>query len=145
MRENEFYRDLSASFGELSAGMVISGSLAAVLIFLRHRSSIATHVSDPLLQACQLAPIAMLPNLQDFFGLALSGWSVLCVAIFTFHPFLSALAGFGGLGIVPRVALATSEALPYGCAAFIVGEMWNAIAGIGFMMTVAAATLDLNT
>jgi ABC-type nitrate/sulfonate/bicarbonate transport system permease component len=144
LKENEFYRDLWASFGELGLGMVISGSLAATLTFLRQQSAIATRISDPLLQVCQLAPIAMLPNLQTFFGLMLSRWSVLCVVIFTFHPFLSALTGLAGLRIVPRVVLAISETLPYGCAAFVFGEMWNATAGIGFMMTVAAATQDVN-
>jgi ABC-type nitrate/sulfonate/bicarbonate transport system permease component len=48
--------------------------------------------------------------------------------------------GFNRLSVVPKLALATSEALPYGCAGFIFGEMWNATDGVGFMMTVAGAT-----
>lgn len=41
--------------------------------------------------------------------------------------------------------LAASEVLPYGCAAFVFGEMWNSTAGIGFKMTIAAATFDLSS
>lgn len=144
LKGNEFYRDVFVSLRELGTGMLISGSVAAVSIFVRQRFSMVSRVSDPLLQSCQLAPVAMLPNVQHFSGLTLSPWSVLCVATFTFYPFSSAFTGFSRLRIVPRLALATSEALPYGCAAFIFGEMWNAIAGIGFMMTVAGATYDLN-
>src|SRR4030095_16198407 len=49
-----------------------------------------------------------------------------------------------GVGVMPKLALATSEALPYGRAAFIFCEMWNATAGLGFMMTVAAATYQID-
>jgi ABC-type nitrate/sulfonate/bicarbonate transport system permease component len=80
-----------------------------------------------------------LPNLQYLFGLALSSWSVLCVATFTFYrSWVLSLALTDS--VVPKLALATSEALPYGCAAFVFGEMWNASDGVGFMMTVAGAT-----
>jgi ABC-type nitrate/sulfonate/bicarbonate transport system permease component len=144
LSEGEFYGDVSVSLGELGAGMLISGSLAAAIVFLRRRFPVASNVSDPLVQACQLAPIAALPNLQYLFGIGFSRWSILCVAIFTFYPFLWALTGFDEVSVVPRLALATSEALPYGCAAFIFGEMWNATAGIGFMMTVAAATYEVD-
>jgi ABC-type nitrate/sulfonate/bicarbonate transport system permease component len=140
----EFYRDVSVSFGELGAGMLISGSLAAGIVFLREQFSSADNISDPLIRACQLAPIAALPSVQYSYGVSLSRWSVLCVVTFTFYPFLRALTGFNEVRAVSRLALATSEALPYGCAAFIFGEMWNATAGIGFMMTVAAATYQID-
>ena len=141
---HEFYNDVSVSSRELVGGMLISGSLAGIVIFLRQRFSIASRASDPLLQASQLAPIALLPNLQILSGLFTSQWSVLCVATFTFYPFLSAFTGYSRVGAAPRIALATSEALPYACAAFVLGETWNATAGLGFMMTVAAATYDVN-
>jgi ABC-type nitrate/sulfonate/bicarbonate transport system permease component len=131
------------SLSELGAGMLISGSLAAAIVFLLQRFSTPARVSDPLLQACQLGPIATLPNLQYLFGLTLSSWSVLCVATFTFYRFLGAFTGFNRLSVVPELALATSEALPYGCAAFVFGEMWNATDGVGFMMTVAGALTRL--
>lgn len=35
------------------------------------------------------------------------------------------------LSVVPNLALATSEALPYGCAGFTFGEMWNTTDGVG--------------
>jgi hypothetical protein len=91
--EGEFYRDVSVSLSELGAGMLISGSLAAAIIFLRQRLSIASSISDPLVQACQLAPIAALPNLQYLYGIGFSRWSILCVAIFTLYPFLCAFTG----------------------------------------------------
>lgn len=140
----EFYRDVSVSLSELGTGMLISGLVSSTIVFVRERLSIVSRVSDPLLQACQLAPIATLPNLQYLSGLSNNRWSILCVAVFTFFPFVCAFTGLKGRDLMSRVALAASEALPYGCAAFVFGEMWNAIAGIGFMMTVAAATYQVD-
>jgi ABC-type nitrate/sulfonate/bicarbonate transport system permease component len=144
LAEGEFYRDVSVSLSELAAGMLISGLLAAGIVSLRNRYSIVSCSSDLLIQACQLAPIAALPKLQYVYGVQFSRWSILCVAIFTLYPFMCAFTGLRGQAIIRRVALATSEALPYGCAAIVFGEMWNATAGIGFMMTVAAATHQID-
>jgi len=140
----EFYGDVSVSLSELAAGMLVSGLLAAAIVFLRNRFLIVSRLSDPLIQVCQLAPIAALPQLQYVYRVGFSRSSILCVAVFTLYPFLCAFTGLRGQGVVRRVALATSEALPYGCAAFVFGEMWNATAGIGFMMTVAAATHQID-
>ena len=52
--------------------------------------------------------------------------------------------GLLGQKIILRIFLAVAEAIPYGCAAFVFGEMWNSTAGIGFMMTVSAATHQLD-
>lgn len=140
----DFYRDLSVSFSELAAGMLVGGLLAAAIVFLRNRFLIVSRLSDPLIQVCQLAPIAAVPQLQYVYRVQFSRLSILCVAIFTLYPFLCAFTGLQSQGVVRRVALATTEALPYGCAAFVFGEMWNATAGIGFMMTVAAATHQID-
>jgi ABC-type nitrate/sulfonate/bicarbonate transport system permease component len=137
-----FYRDIVVSVSEVAAGMVLSGSLAAAIVFLRSRSSDFCRLSDPLLQICQLAPIAALPQLQYLFLVVSSPWSILCVAIFTLYPFLYGLTGLKHEGAVRRLALAASGALPYGCAAVVLGEMWSSTAGIAFEMTVAAATFQ---
>ena len=132
----ELLGDISVSLAEIVVGLVLSGGVAAFLVFVSGRAARL----KGLLQLAQVAPIALLPDIFGLFQMSLYKWSIACAAVFCFYPFARALWGLRSETILCRTLLALDEALPYGAAAIVYGEAMNATGGLGFMIVVAGAT-----
>ena len=62
------------------------------------------------------------------------------VGFLTFFPFIQALWGLRNHPLYFSIFLAIDDALPVAFVAMMLGELWAATAGLGFMMTIASAT-----
>ncbi|HEY1374553.1 MAG TPA: hypothetical protein VGH50_18925 [Candidatus Binatia bacterium] len=143
MSTNELVNDIAVSSGDIISGIAASAVLGMMLMLLMDRIGGARRILDPIVQATQIAPIALLSDVMVKVG-AYRYWSTICVAIFVFYPIVRVLYGLRKETFFRRVLLALDAALPYGAAAIIYSEAMYATAGLGFVMVVAGATYQLD-
>lgn len=75
-----------------------------------------------------------MPSWLDFWHKAVA------VGLLTFFPCVQALWGLRSHPQYFNILLSITEALPIAFVATLLGELWAATAGLGFMMTIASAT-----
>jgi NitT/TauT family transport system permease protein len=149
---HEIYRDIGASLSEIAGGLCLGLVIACCLVALAS----ATHgkLKATLLGVFSLlyiAPIALwlftwvIPPLVravgDFPGL----WhKVIAVAFLSLYTLTQTLWALRDDPPIYRVLSAVNDALPIAFVAMLFGELFAATAGLGFMMTVASATYQMD-
>jgi ABC-type nitrate/sulfonate/bicarbonate transport system permease component len=98
----ELARDTLVTFGEVTAGMILGGSLGAVLPFLLRLSPRLMTALDPLISAAFGVPkLALAPLFILWFGIGITTKVVFVASIVFFLLFYNGLAGI--LSIDPRL------------------------------------------
>ena len=65
---------------------------------------------------------------------------IILVGGLSFYPFLQTLWGLRNQPLYERILLAADDAIPLAFLAMLIGEAYAATLGLGFMMTIAGAT-----
>jgi ABC-type nitrate/sulfonate/bicarbonate transport system permease component len=138
--QQQFFSDIAITFGEIFIGIFLSGMAAGTLLIdLDRMPRVVRSLVDLLLQVLQVAPIALLPDMFLFFPSEYT-WSGACAAIFCLYPFARVFYGTQNETLPRRILLAVDEALPYGGAAIVYGQMMRATGGLVLFVAIAGAT-----
>jgi ABC-type nitrate/sulfonate/bicarbonate transport system permease component len=144
MPDNQLGNDFYVSVSEMAMGIAASGVIAVILISVIDRIGGAKRILDVMIQATQIAPLALLPDLMLLRVGGFEYWSAICVAVFVFYPIVTVFYGLRAEPFLVRMTLAVDAALPYAAAGIVYGEAMQATAGLGFVMVVAGATRELD-
>lgn len=149
----EIWRDMRISLLEIFAGVIFSGALAFIVSATLLTNSSLRRWMLPFLSVTFVIPIVMLPAWHGWIlhrGAPLSSslwtatcvpcfvWTAICVACLSFSPLMQTVWALREEPLFCRILLAPEQALPYGFAAMLYGEMMSSTAGLGFAVVVAA-------
>lgn len=151
---SDILNDISASLLEILAGCAVSGLLVLIISPFISRSEPFHKWALPLFSLTFAIPMMLLPA---WHGWVLSigrqsnyvkwpnylVWEATCVATLSFFPLMQILWTLSTERLATKLLLAVEQALPYGFAAILYGEMMSATSGLGFAVVVATATLQL--
>jgi ABC-type nitrate/sulfonate/bicarbonate transport system permease component len=144
MPQNQLGNDFYESLREIAMGIAVSGVIGVILIAVIDRIGGAKRILDVIIQATQIAPLALLLDLMLLRVGGFEYWSAICVAVFVFYPIVTVFYGLRTEPLLRRLLLAVDAALPYAAAGIVYGEAMQATAGLGFVMVVAGATRELD-
>jgi ABC-type nitrate/sulfonate/bicarbonate transport system permease component len=145
----EIWRDIKLSLLEVFAGL-ISGGLVALLVCRVVRNITPLRgLLFRLLPLTYISPIVLwLVVFKFVFAGVGASWTslhiVILVGCLTFFPFVQALWGLRNHRWHFRILLAVDDALPIAFIAMVLGESSASTAGVGFVMVVTSATLQLD-
>lgn len=142
--EFEMWRDIRVSLVEVFTGIAISAILSFFIVALLSDSKLKHRIVS-LLSLTYVTPLVLLPAWQGWllsFGTQANTlpWQSTCVACFSFYPIMQTVWALRKESRSCTVLVAAEQALPYGFAAVLYGEMMSATAGLGFAVVVAGAT-----
>ena len=139
----ETWSHIGVSLFEILSGLAVS----ALVTFAVYATALLNNLlGQTLARAASLifvAPVVLLPLwLYSQVGnpYKFTVWTSSCVAVFCFSAFIQRFWAMPHKSMFSRFLSATEAALPYAFCAVVYGEMMNAIAGLGFAMTIAGAT-----
>jgi ABC-type nitrate/sulfonate/bicarbonate transport system permease component len=144
----EIWGDMGLSLLEVMAG-IISGALAAEVVFLALRRPILRKVLFPLLPVTRISLIVLWLIVfvvwARWFQMKESNFlyfwhKVIAVGCLSFFPLIESLWGARDRPLLCRFVLAIEAALPVAFVAMAFGEAYAATKGLGFSMIVASAT-----
>lgn len=139
------WTNIGVSLAEILSGLMFDALVTLALYATISSSNLFGRVVVRMAPITFVAPIVLLPiwlltlahNSLNF-----TFWIPSSVAVFCFYPFIRAFWAMRHKPLFGRFLLATEDALPYAFSGMIYGEMMNAIAGLGFAMTMAGAALQ---
>jgi ABC-type nitrate/sulfonate/bicarbonate transport system permease component len=150
----DIINNIGTSLLEIFAGYAVSGILMLTVLPFISPSQPFHKWALPLFSLTFAIPMILLPAWQ---GWVLSigrqsnylkwsnylAWEATCVATLSFFPLLQILWTLTTERLVTKLLLAVEQALPFGFAAILYGEMMSATSGLGFAVVVATAQLQL--
>jgi len=148
LSSGEIWNDIYVSLVEIGLGVLMGGALAFLVLVLISPAASVRNVVFQLLPLTYISPIVIWLLI---FLLVLPGinlwilWhKVTAVGLLTFFPFIQSLWGLRNHRFSYRVLLAIDDSLPIAFVMMLFSELMAATAGLGFIMTVATATYQID-
>jgi ABC-type nitrate/sulfonate/bicarbonate transport system permease component len=146
LSSGEIWADINVSLLEIVIGVLMGGALAFLVLTVISPVASVRNIAFQLLPAMYISPIVIWLLM---FSLALHGGFNLWhkgagIGLLTFFPFIQALWGLRNHRFFYRVLLAIDDSLPIAFVMMLFTELMAATAGLGFMMTVANATYQVD-
>jgi len=139
----EIWQDMWASLREMIAGIVFSGTLVLIISGTLLKNSMIRKWTLSILSATFAIPMVLLPAwLGSAFIYNDVTWHAASVACLSFFPLMHTVWALREEPLMCRIFLAADQALPYGFAATLYGQMVMATTGLGFATVVASATVQ---
>ncbi len=133
----DLWQDVWYSFKEVLIGIAISGILVLMISAALMTNHVIRKWSLAILSLTFAVPMVTLPAWEMGYGqLTLHIASVACLSFF---PLLHTAWAIHEEPLLCRIFLAVDQALPYGFAATLYGQMMMGTAGLGFATIVASA------
>lgn len=139
--------DIIVSVVEVIGGLILGGCTA--LLVSNSMSVRGTFKSFmlPLIPLTYAVPI-FVPAVLPLFGINRLGLvslsTIVGITLLTFFPFSQVLWGMRNHPFPLRVLLAADDALPFAFVGMFFGELWGAVAGLGFLVAAAFSANHLN-
>ena len=151
LKNGDISGDVGISLLEIFGGILLGGCIAFVAFWLMFAQGVIRNALCTVLPLLYLSPIVlwllawfMLGWINPPPGFVYFWHKVIAVGLLTFFTLIQGLWGLRDKPLVYRVLLAMDDAIPIAFVAMLFGELWAATAGLGFMMTVASATNQLD-
>jgi ABC-type nitrate/sulfonate/bicarbonate transport system permease component len=146
LSSGEIWNDINVSLLEIGVGVLMGGALAFLILAVISPLASVRNIVFQLLPVTYMSPIVLwlliFPlTLQSGFSLWHKGAGI---GLLTFFPFFQALWGLRRHRFSYRVLLAIDDSLPIAFVIMLFAELMAATAGLGFMMTVASATYQID-
>lgn len=139
----EIWQDMWASLREIIAGIVFSGTLVLIISGTLLKNSMIRKWMLSILSVTFAIPMVLLPAwLGSAFIYNDVTWHAASVACLSFFPLLHTVWALREEPFMCKTFLAADQALPYGFAATLYGQMMMATTGLGFATVVASATVQ---
>jgi sulfonate transport system permease protein len=145
-RSGEIWNDIRLSLLEVVGGMVLGGSMGMMALWFLSTNNTFGKLMSLLLPLTYISPIVMwllwqfiFYRLDNYQYLPLLFHRLVFVGALAFYPFVEAFWGLHGRPLPYRILLAVDYALPIAFVAMLLGELYAATAGLGFVMVIATA------
>jgi ABC-type nitrate/sulfonate/bicarbonate transport system permease component len=145
--------DISTSMVEIVVGSAVSGLLVLIVYPFFSPNERCHRWTLPLFSLTAGIPMILLPAWHHwvltigrpttFESANFLAWEATCVATLSFFPLLQTLWTLHNERRATKVLLAVEQALPYGFAAILYGEMMSATSGLGFAVVMATGRSQL--
>lgn len=143
--EEELLLHIAISLVEIVSGLAIALVVGLFICAILAKNSNSQNLMRWFLFLMYTAPFFLVFSVSNWLDARFEVWQTMFgVALLTLFPLTKALWGIRHVSMVTRVALGTAEALPFAFVGMIMGEMWVASKGLGFVATLARAGLRIN-
>lgn len=144
-KSGELWGDIGISLLEIAIGIVLGAALVLPVFAVISNVPSVRSLFFRLLPFTYISPIV----LWLFAFMLVPSWiyfwhKVIAVGFLTFFPLIQAMWALHDHSWFYRLSLATDDALPIAFVIMLFGELMAATAGLGFMMTVASATYQID-
>ena len=146
LSSGEIWADIRMSLVEVGIGLVSGGAAALALVAILSPAIIFRELVFRLLPVTYISPIVIWLFMFIYFPSSISLWwhKIVAVGLLAFFPFTQALWALRDHGFFYRLLLAIDDSLPLAFVTMLFAELMASTAGLGFMMTVASATYQID-
>jgi ABC-type nitrate/sulfonate/bicarbonate transport system permease component len=134
--------DLGVSVFEIFVGLAAASGTSVLICNWMNADVNWRRRITRLLPLTYLAPFVLSFSVSNWFLGSLEVWRpTFGIGLLTFYPLIKVMWGLGGQHKWWQILLAVREALPFAFVAMIVGEIWGATKGLGFLAVVARSEM----